>query len=161
MSLVMTRVDARLIHGQVALRWTKVSAATKIVVVDNKTAKDEFLKEVLMMAKPQGVDVVIYDEDTAVSEWQKDQFKGGNVFLLFQNIEGAHRCYENGIHYESINIGQAPKGKNTRRCNNTVHVTDQDIAALDDLASHGVRVYFNPTPEDVSVEWEQASRKLR
>ena len=41
-NVVMTRVDARLIHGQVAVRWTKVLQAKKIVVVDNKSAADDF-----------------------------------------------------------------------------------------------------------------------
>ena len=47
-NVVMTRVDARLIHGQVAVRWTKVLQAKKIVVVDNKSAADDFLTELLL-----------------------------------------------------------------------------------------------------------------
>lgn len=29
MGIVMTRVDARLIHGQIAVRWSKVTQAQK------------------------------------------------------------------------------------------------------------------------------------
>ena len=53
-NVVMTRVDARLIHGQVAVRWTKVLQAKKIVVVDNKSAADDFLTELAASGSPSG-----------------------------------------------------------------------------------------------------------
>ena len=67
-NVVMTRVDARLIHGQVAVRWTKVLQAKKIVVVDNKSAADDFLTELLLLAAPQGVTVQVMNEAKALEE---------------------------------------------------------------------------------------------
>lgn len=49
-NIVMTRVDARLVHGQVATRWSKVLEAHQIIVVDNKTAADEFLQNTSLLA---------------------------------------------------------------------------------------------------------------
>lgn len=37
----LARIDDRLIHGQVATRWTKESRVTRIVVVNDDVAKDE------------------------------------------------------------------------------------------------------------------------
>ena len=71
-NVVMTRVDARLIHGQVAVRWTKVLQAKKIVVVDNKSAADDFLTELLLLAAPQGVTVQVMNEAKALEEWKKE-----------------------------------------------------------------------------------------
>ena len=70
-NVVMTRVDARLIHGQVAVRWTKVLQAKKIVVVDNKSAADDFLTELLLLAAPQGVTVQVMNEAKALEEWNQ------------------------------------------------------------------------------------------
>lgn len=38
------RVDHRLVHGQVAFTWTHFYAATRIIVIDDKSATDEFQK---------------------------------------------------------------------------------------------------------------------
>ena len=38
MSVVFYRIDDRLIHGQVMTGWSKVYQATRIFVVDDKTA---------------------------------------------------------------------------------------------------------------------------
>ena len=48
------RIDHRLVHGQVAFTWTHFLAATRIIVIDDKAAADEFQKMALNMAKPAG-----------------------------------------------------------------------------------------------------------
>ena len=84
-NVVMTRVDARLIHGQVAVRWTKVLQAKKIVVVDNKSAADDFLTELLLLAAPQGVTVQVMNE---AKHWRngKRMDTGNRIPSLFSRI---------------------------------------------------------------------------
>ena len=43
------RIDHRLVHGQVAFTWTHFLAATRIIVIDDKAAADEFQKMALNM----------------------------------------------------------------------------------------------------------------
>ena len=40
MSVVLARVDERLIHGQVALAWLKKYTIDLVIVVDDESAKD-------------------------------------------------------------------------------------------------------------------------
>ncbi len=160
-NIVMTRVDARLVHGQVATRWTKVLAAQQIIVVDNKTAADDFLTELLYMAAPHGVKVIVYTEEQALQKWSEDGYGTSNTILLFQNVDTAKRSYDAGIRYESINIGQVPKAPGRKQANNTVHLSDTELDALISLNASGVNVYFHPTPEDRSVALDSVVRKLR
>ena len=44
MTLRLVRVDDRLIHGQVVTLWLKALGAKRIVIVDDKTARDDFLR---------------------------------------------------------------------------------------------------------------------
>src|ERR1035437_5108835 len=55
MSLRLVRIDDRLIHGQVVAGWLRALGAKRIVIVDDATARDEFLREVLTLAAPHGV----------------------------------------------------------------------------------------------------------
>src|SRR5664279_2237393 len=59
MSLRLVRIDDRLIHGQVVAIWLRALGAQRIVIVDDATARDEFLAEVLTLAAPQGVPVEV------------------------------------------------------------------------------------------------------
>ena len=61
MSLRLVRIDDRLIHGQVVAVWLRALGAKRIVIVDDATARDEFLREVLTLAAPHGVPVEVHD----------------------------------------------------------------------------------------------------
>ena len=49
-NLVLTRIDDRLIHGQVMTAWIKQKNAVQVVVADDEVAEDEFMINVLEMA---------------------------------------------------------------------------------------------------------------
>ena len=44
-NLVLTRIDDRLIHGQVMTAWIKNKKADQVVIVDDGTANDEYMIE--------------------------------------------------------------------------------------------------------------------
>ena len=53
----LIRVDSRLIHGQVITKWRKIFNITKIVVIDDSLANDEFMIRMYEAAAPAGVKV--------------------------------------------------------------------------------------------------------
>jgi D-glucosaminate-specific PTS system IIB component len=56
-NLKLTRIDFRLIHGQVMTRWVKQYGITDIVVIHDKSANSPILKKILLNAAPAGVNV--------------------------------------------------------------------------------------------------------
>ena len=49
------RVDERLIHGQVAMAWTRDLGIQGIMVADDEAASNEMQKMTLKMAVPDGI----------------------------------------------------------------------------------------------------------
>ncbi len=41
MKIALVRLDERLIHGQVAVAWTRVTGADQLVVISDEAANDE------------------------------------------------------------------------------------------------------------------------
>lgn len=66
MSVVLYRIDDRLIHGQVMTGWSRLYDAQRIIVVDNETAENSFLRQVMEMSVPRGMDVKILNEELPV-----------------------------------------------------------------------------------------------
>ena len=77
-NLVLTRIDDRLIHGQVMTAWIKQKNAVQVVVADDEVAEDEFMINVLEMAVPDEIAIGIFNRDDAV-EWVQ---KRGEVFCI-------------------------------------------------------------------------------
>lgn len=57
--IVQVRVDDRLIHGQVALVWTKELNASAILVANDGAAKNEVAQMTMKMAIPSGKKLLI------------------------------------------------------------------------------------------------------
>ena len=69
------RIDHRLVHGQVAFTWTHFLGATRIIVIDDKAAGDDFQKMALNMAKPAGVKLNVFSVAKAVERADKIDFR--------------------------------------------------------------------------------------
>lgn len=48
----MVRIDDRLVHGQVAVKWSKQLSVSRIVVVSDSIAQNEIQVSALKMAAP-------------------------------------------------------------------------------------------------------------
>ena len=75
------RVDHRLVHGQVAFTWTHFLAATRIIVIDDKAAGDDFQKMALNMAKPAGVKLNVFSVEKALERAEKIDSLSDTVFI--------------------------------------------------------------------------------
>lgn len=51
-NIVLTRIDNRLIHGQVATAWCGVVGANLLLVANDSVATDEFRQGLMNMAAP-------------------------------------------------------------------------------------------------------------
>lgn len=65
--IVATRVDERLIHGQVAVSWLSALGADCILVANDEVAADDAQRAILKMAKPSGCKLVIKGLDDSIA----------------------------------------------------------------------------------------------
>lgn len=59
--IVQVRVDDRLIHGQVALVWTKELNTTRIIVANKHAVESDALRMTLSMGTPAGQKLLVKD----------------------------------------------------------------------------------------------------
>lgn len=159
-NIAMTRVDARLVHGQIAAVWTKRLALSDIVILSDETANDEFVCEILQFAAPTGVKLQILHIDEGVDMWKADTFPNGKTLLLFKDIDSAYEAYQKGVNFTGLNIGQAPKVKDRIQVIGTVSMNEAELRKLEELECTGVEVYFQPLPDEAKVPLKRASEKF-
>lgn len=72
----LLRIDDRLIHGQVAMAWTKSVSADYIIVVDDASANDKMKQMILSLAKPvsTGLDIITSADFLSTFEKGKSKF---------------------------------------------------------------------------------------
>lgn len=81
-NVVLTRVDERLIHGQVMTSWLKLCNANVILIIDAGSASNAFLKRILFAAAPKDVELQVMNEADAAAYLKEDSPDGEKVLVL-------------------------------------------------------------------------------
>ncbi|WP_334329729.1 PTS system mannose/fructose/N-acetylgalactosamine-transporter subunit IIB [Companilactobacillus sp. HBUAS59699] len=148
MSIVAVRIDERLIHGQVANLWTTKLQATRIMVVDNEIIKSDIQKTALKLAKPAGVNLSILGTKKSSANILAGKYDSQKVFLVVKNPSTLVSMTEEGVKFDTINVGNMSQKDNTQHLTQSINVTDEDYDAFHKLMDAGVKVTAQMVPGD-------------
>lgn len=101
----MLRIDERLIHGQVAVSWSKVLGITHLVVVNDRVAQNEMQKMTLKMAVPENIRFLVKDVASGIQLLNDSRTKNLAMMVVVDNLRDALKIGENVKWIECINIG--------------------------------------------------------
>ena len=66
-NILLTRIDNRLVHGQVGVTWVKSLGANLLVVVDDTAAANEIEQQLMeVVAKSSGVGIRFFTIDRTI-----------------------------------------------------------------------------------------------
>lgn len=151
MSFGLWRIDDRLIHGQVATRWTKETGVKRIIVVNDAVEKDKTRSTMLKQAVPPGVSAHVVSVDKMMRVYNNPEYAGDKVMLLFTNPTDALELVRRGIKVPSINIGGMAYKEGRVMLDMSVSVDEKDIAAFKELDSHGIELEVRKVASDKKV----------
>lgn len=152
MKIGLARIDDRLIHGQVATRWTKETNVTRIIVVSDEVAKDHVRKTLLTQVAPPGVTAHVVDVDKMVRVWNNPKYSQDRVMLLFTNPTDVLRIVEQGVVIKSVNIGGMAFRQGKTQVNNAVSVDEKDIAAFRKLNERNIELEVRKVSNDPKLK---------
>ena len=160
MSIELTRVDFRLIHGQVITRWLTQCQINEIVTIDTALSKDAFMQEVFKMAAPKGVKITIVNVEDAVKRQQEGAFDKNRVMVLFKGVAELNAAVQAGLKLEKVQIGGLGGGPGRKAVNKAITLDRADADTLIELEKMGIEIYFQTTPDYPSETLQKAVAKL-
>ncbi|SUO95606.1 PTS mannose transporter subunit IIAB [Suttonella ornithocola] len=151
MALGLLRIDDRLIHGQVATRWTKETEVNRIIVVNDDVAKDKMRTTMLKQAVPNGVTAHTVSIDKMIRVFNNPEYANDRVMLLFTNATDVLRLFERGMPIKSVNIGGMAYKEGRTMLDMSVSVNDDDVKAFEKLNEAGVELEVRKVSNDNKV----------
>lgn len=152
MKIGLARIDDRLIHGQVATRWTKETNVTRIIVVSDEVAADNVRKTLLTQVAPPGVTAHVVDVAKMIRVWNNPKYGKDKVMLLFTNPGDVVRLVEEGVKIPSVNIGGMAFRQGKTQVNNAVSVDAKDIEAFKKLNDRGIELEVRKVSSDQKLK---------
>jgi PTS system mannose-specific IIB component len=150
-SLQLVRIDDRLIHGQVVAGWLRALGARRIVVVDDATARDEFLREVITLAAPSGVPVEVLDVASGAVRCIELAAEPEPAIVLVRSPRTVLSLRQAGVPIEVVDLGGLGAGPGRRRLHKTISVSPEELAELRQLEQLGTRVEIRIVADDRPV----------
>jgi PTS system mannose-specific IIB component len=151
MTLRLVRVDDRLIHGQVVAIWLKALGAKRIVIVDDRTARDDFLREILELASPPGVPVEVLEVEPGIARVRGLVNDPEPVFVLMRSPVTAVKLREAGIEFPLLNVGGMGAGPGRKPLYRNISASPEEIVAMQQLEAMGTKVELRIVENDRPV----------
>jgi PTS system N-acetylgalactosamine-specific IIB component len=152
-NILLTRIDNRLIHGQVATQWSGTLGANLILVANDKVAKDKMRQGLMDMAAPAGAQTRYFTIQKTIDVIHKAAPRQ-KIFIIVETPEDALKLVEGGVPIKVLNIGNMHMAEGKRQVATTVAVNDEDVATFKKLEDKGVKLEIQRVPttakEDVS-----------
>lgn len=148
----MIRIDDRLIHGQVALVWSRELNIDRLIVANDRIAENEMQRTVLEMAAPEAVKTSIVNVDTAIRLMNDPRSGRLKVLIVTNHPQDMHRLVVgiggklnlNIANYGRITDNLSEKNKIT----DTVYLMPEDKDEFGKIFAAGYDITYQPLPSD-------------
>ena len=144
--ITVTRIDERLIHGQVAYAWTVAYRSDAIMVIDDECAKDDLQKMSLELACPSSLKCFVVGKEKAVELLNK--YSKRKIFVVVKHPKYLLYLVENGIDLKSINVGGLYYKEDRKQISKTVFLDNELIEEFNKLHNLEVELEIRATPSD-------------
>jgi len=149
-NLVLTRIDDRLIHGQVMTAWIKNKKADQVVIVDDGTANDEYMIEVLEMAIPEEIAIGIFTKEEGVQFFE--QGLDAPTILLVKGPEALNYLVDHGIPIEEVDVGGMGARNDRNVLYKNISTSAEENKAFLQLLNKNVNVFIQVMPQDKPID---------
>lgn len=151
MEVVLYRIDERLIHGQVMVAWLGKTGANTIVIVDQASAKDEFMQQVYQLAAPSGIKVKVID-----SRGFREMLAAGDskkAVVLFKGPAEALDALKEGVQVGELIVGNVATAPQRSKYTKYAYLSEAEKDMLTTLQSLGWAVNMQLLPDDTKSEF--------
>ena len=154
--VVLSRIDDRLIHGQVMTGWIQFSQASEVVIVDNIVAKDDFTKMVMQSAMPKKIALSVLSEKQAVEYFLgEENTPGKKYFVLVKTPQVILNLLNAGVSIEQVCIGGMGAKANRKTFYRNISASDEERQAFTDIAAKGSHVFVQVLSDNAPVQLKQ------
>ncbi len=158
--IVFTRIDDRLIHGQVVEGWVNFLKATAIMVADDRVASNALQRSIMEISVPQGLAVFIGTVEEICGRLRASN-AGERAILLFSTPGDVERALQLGMQCSTLNIGGMHFMPGKRKLIDVLAVDDADMEALRSITARGIKVEVQAVPTAKPMPLEKLFKVCR
>jgi mannose/fructose/N-acetylgalactosamine-specific phosphotransferase system component IIB len=152
LSIVLFRVDERLIHGQVVIGWGHELRPDRYLVVDDDLAESEWEQELYRLGA-DGTEVVFLSRSDASDALGAYLGDASRTILLTRDVVTMRKLAEGGeMVGRTVNVGGIHPGPGREKVLNYLHLSPADVEDVRRIVVAGARVQARDLPDAPRVD---------
>lgn len=150
-NIVFTRIDDRLIHGQVMTAWLQYTGATEVVVIDDKVAKDTFMVTIMKSSMPAKIKLTVLGVQDAGNYLKKDG-DSEKIFILVKTPAAIVSLIENGVAIPAVGIGGMGARADRQQLYRNISASEEERKSLQKLIDLGTDVFIQVITDNQPID---------
>ncbi|HWQ80403.1 MAG TPA: PTS sugar transporter subunit IIB [Anaerovoracaceae bacterium] len=159
--LSVCRIDERLVHGQVAVKWTAVFDITNIVIVDDGVANNSMLKNINVNLAPRGCVVQVLTVEESYPVLKSEHESAPTRTLVVAKTPGVFlNLVESGLRIKKLIVGNMGYSSGREKLTKNLFATPAEAEELLKLNALGVELVAQIVPDDRDKEIVSTLNKI-
>ena len=155
MDAVFTRIDSRLIHGQVAGTWVPFIAPQTFIAASDNAAHDKLRKSLLLQVAPAGVKTNVLDIAKAGRVYNNPKYTGMKTMFVVESPVDVVRLLDEGVKINEVNVGGVTFKTGMVQLSDAVYASEEHLEAYRELLKRGVKLTVQQLPNHSPVDLEK------
>ncbi|UTM59727.1 PTS N-acetylgalactosamine transporter subunit IIB [Photobacterium sp. CCB-ST2H9] len=150
-NIVLSRIDERLVHGQVGVQWAGFTDANLIIVANDDVAGNELQQSLMEMVIADGIGIRFWTLQKVIDTIHKaaDRQK---ILIVAKNPTDFLTLVEGGVPISQLNVGNMHFIEGKNQIHKTVSVDDKDIQSFYALKNLGVTCTVQGVPTEPATD---------
>ena len=153
MTVVLARVDQRLVHGVIVNAWYQYLQVNRFMVIDDEVSKNENMKTSMRIVKPAGTGMSIIDTEKALNNFKTGKYDNQRVLVLVKEPETIVKMLEAGIEIPKVNLGIIFKSDDRTQITKFIALNEKEKADLNKIHEYGVPIKLQFVPNDPEKDY--------
>ncbi len=145
MKIVITKVDERLIHGQLIKTWYTANSISHILIVDSELVEDVFMTNVYKALAPLSLRVEVLTVDGIMRFLEEHAHEEGRILLLARTLTPIAQLTEAGFRPKQVIMADR------KYFPNKIPISDEDKRNINRLADLDISVVAQEFPDDEPI----------
>jgi PTS system mannose-specific IIB component len=150
-NIVLTRIDDRLLHGQVIVSWIPSLNIDEIIIIDDEYANDEFMSSLIKEGSPEHLSANVLSVERS-KEYLESSENENRVLILSRYVENVLKLVELGIEIDKVNVGGQGFCEGRKKFVNAIYLSDEELDLLKKISSKGIEVEVQMLPKDKAIK---------
>ena len=146
-NIVLTRIDNRLIHGQVATMWSSSVGANLLLVANDEVSTNDFRQGLMDMAAPSFAQTRYFSIEKTINIIGRAS-DAQHIAIICETPQDVVKLVEGGVPIKKVNIGNMHMSAGKKQVSKAVCVDDSDISAFRRLQELGVELEIRRVPSE-------------